>query len=41
MLDLGIWEVVVCKNIVTMWNNMRVADDWWPTSNLVEMVKSS
>jgi len=41
MLDLGIWKVVVCKNIVTMWDNMRIADDWWATSYLVEMVKSS
>jgi hypothetical protein len=41
MLSFGIWKVVVCENVVTMWHNMLVADDWWPTTDLVEMVKSS
>ena len=41
MLSFGIWKVVVCKNVVTMWHNMLVVDDWWPTTDLVEMVKSS
>jgi hypothetical protein len=41
MFELGIWQVVVCKDVVAMWYNMLVVDDWWPATNLVEMVESS
>ena len=41
MLEFRIWKIVICENVVSMWNDMLVVYDWWATSNLIKVVESS
>ena len=41
MFEFGVWQVVVSKDVVTMWHDVLVIDNWGTATNLVEMVESS
>lgn len=41
MFSFWVWQVVVSKDVVAMWHDVLIIDNWWTASNLVELVESS